>query len=1294
MSTNIIFAHSLQIDATIQHELVDILNVVQNNAYGYLSKFRDDAGYTQKLKTAFGNKFNRKVANHLFDGFAEGNFSAFPTVEIVNRNDINGANGAFSITTGKIYLAAEFISQNANNRQAITNVLLEEIGHSIDAKINKKDAAGDEGDIFSRLVQDKSISQQELVVLRAEDDTATVKLDGQVIQIEQAVKSTSQFITLPKPTTTSTTTTTITDYGSDVEDIIQLQSYRTTSPGLIQKVWGYSGADIFNVNFELPGDGKVGIDFNAGNLKALAKMLVEPDWGVREKRLAMDMSMASTSTAIDVAASVASSLASSIPFAGGGISAGIEAAGIAAKLTVELGNIGGNYALDMEEYNNSLAGINNFFADQNNSDWGTVNVLDARTVVEIRDFEPGVDIITLPNLPTNWTWQTNSGTFGDTGKNYVSVSFKNGRNDSGEILRIGFNDYLSSLITGSQEQLILDLLTLSNSGWAIGDTIKQQKNEQYSIFNGTIANDVVSILATNTTPIVTLFGGLGDDVLIGRIDQNDELYGGDGNDYIAPGTGSDTINGGAGYDRVDYSNLTTGVNVISSKFTSIEGVVGTIYNDTIDLSSLIITNSDNLVAGLVSIKGNDGADSLKGSDYSDLLDGGVGIDTLIGGKGNDIYIVDNANDTITENANEGTDTVKSTVTFSLGSNIENLSLKGTAAINGTGNGGNNLINGNSGNNTLSDDGGNDTLNGYDGDDSLNGGADNDSLSGGIGNDTLDGATGNDTLIGDDNNSALILDGVNDYVSVANSSSLNISQAITIEAWVKLADSAQNQKIIGKTPINPLNSGYLVGVDKGKLYPEFWDSQGNLKTFVMGAIPSNQWTHIAVTWQTGGSMIGYINGIEVGRIAASSNPLGTNNSNLIMGGAPWNPNDFKVNGAIDEVRIWNVARSATEISGNLNKTLGGKETGLVSYWNIDQVTGNTITDLTGKGHIGTVNEQGTNVITETAPIIGGNDSLNGGAGNDSLNGGAGNDSLNGGTGIDTLIGGRGDDIYIVDTTTDTITENANEGTDTIQSSVIFTLATQPNIENLSLTGTATTGTGNAGNNIITGNAVNNSLNGGDGNDSLYGNDGNDTLDGKGGNDNVYGGQGDDQVYGEWGDDWIEGNEGNDQLHGWYGKDTLIGGSGNDVLLGQYNDDSLNAGDGNDSLDGGEGKDTLTGGVGIDRFDYRSLTDSLLNNFDVITDFNANTGNDLFLVSTARAGSLFNAGSVATLDQSGIAAKLTSANFGANYAAQFIFGSDTFVAINDATAGFNANTDAIIKVTGFTGTLTVNNFTTVV
>ena len=135
--------------------------------------------------------------------------------------------------------------------------------------------------------------------------------------------------------------------------------------------------------------------------------------------------------------------------------------------------------------------------------------------------------------------------------------------------------------------------------------------------------------------------------------------------------------------------------------------------------------------------------------------------------------------------------------------------------------------------------------------------------------------------------------------------------------------------------------------------------------------------------------------------------------------------------------------------------------------------------------------------------------------------------------------------------------------------------------------------------------------------------------------------------------------------------LIGSSGNDTLIGGAN---------NDILTGLGGNDRLTGGLGSDRFVYQTLTDSLLANYDGIADFNATT--DRFFVSTTRSG-FNNVGAVSTLDNGGISEKLTSANFGANFAAQFTFGTRSFVAINDATAGFSQTTDAIVEVTGLTG-----------
>jgi len=329
---------------------------------------------------------------------------------------------------------------------------------------------------------------------------------------------------------------------------------------------------------------------------------------------------------------------------------------------------------------------------------------------------------------------------------------------------------------------------------------------------------------------------------------------------------------------------------------------------------------------------------------------------------------------------------------------------------------------------------------------------------------------------------------------------------------------------------------------------------------------------------------------------------------------------------------------------------------------------------------------------------------GSTGNDWVTTGAGADTLNGGIGVDTLSGGLGNDNYIVDSTTDVITENVGEGTDTIQSSISFNLATVNNIENLTLIGTTTiNGTGNSGNNALTGNSANN---------TLIGSLGLDTLNGGAGVDSLVGGTGNDTYIVDTITDYIVENagEGTDTIQSAVNFNLLVfsnienltltgtaaingtGNSGANVLTGNSSANVLNGRSGNDILTGAAGKDTLTGGAGIDRFGYRILTDSILANFDVITDFNANASNDLFLVTTTRSG-FTNVGAVATLDNAGIIARLNTTNFGINAAAQFTFGTRSFVAINDATAGFSATTDAIIEVTGLTGTLGLTNFVTV-
>ncbi|MFB2892388.1 SdiA-regulated domain-containing protein [Aerosakkonemataceae cyanobacterium BLCC-F50] len=277
---------------------------------------------------------------------------------------------------------------------------------------------------------------------------------------------------------------------------------------------------------------------------------------------------------------------------------------------------------------------------------------------------------------------------------------------------------------------------------------------------------------------------------------------------------------------------------------------------------------------------------------------------------------------------------------------------------------------------------------------------------------------------------------------------------------------------------------------------------------------------------------------------------------------------------------------------------------------------TIRDLAGLTSTATV------ALTVTAGsnnILGttGNDNLVGTSRNDIIQGLAGNDTLNGAAGADTLIGGPGDDTYVVDAL-DTIVENAGEGTDLVQSSITYSLASLPNIENLTLTGTAAiNGTGNSSNNVITGNSAANVLDGGLGNDTLNGGAGADTL---------IGGTGDDVYVVDAGDAIVEnagegtdlvqssvtfsianfnnvenltltgnavingtGNSGDNVITGNSANNILNGGDGNDTLNGAAGNDTLNGGAGNDILDGGAGGDRMVGGTGNDTY-FVNVADS--------------------------------------------------------------------------------------------------------
>ncbi len=188
------------------------------------------------------------------------------------------------------------------------------------------------------------------------------------------------------------------------------------------------------------------------------------------------------------------------------------------------------------------------------------------------------------------------------------------------------------------------------------------------------------------------------------------LTGNSGNNTLNGGSGSDTLLGGTGND----SYITDGGDTITESAGQGTDTVQSSVSFTLgaNLENLILTGS-----GAINGTGNTLANQITGNGSNNTLNGAGGNDILIGNAGNDTFITDGG-DSITEDSGQGTDTVQSSVSFTLGANLENLVFTGGGAINGTGNTQANQISGNSGNNTLNGSTGNDTLSGGNGSDNF------------------------------------------------------------------------------------------------------------------------------------------------------------------------------------------------------------------------------------------------------------------------------------------------------------------------------------------------------------------------------------------------------------------------------------------------------------------------------------------------------------------------------------------------------------------------------------------------
>ncbi|MTI19482.1 LamG domain-containing protein, partial [Fulvivirga sp. RKSG066] len=197
---------------------------------------------------------------------------------------------------------------------------------------------------------------------------------------------------------------------------------------------------------------------------------------------------------------------------------------------------------------------------------------------------------------------------------------------------------------------------------------------------------------------------------------------------------------------------------------------------------------------------------------------------------------------------------------------------------------------------------------------------------------------------------------NDYVNTGTgiTSILTGTNTVTAEGWIKPKSSRTFHTIVGNYDAGNLQ--FLLRLDNMK--PVFWVSNGAF-TSVTGTttVPLNTWTHVAGVWD-GTTIKVYVNGALENTVSVSGTM--PTNSYPVKIGANYSNISENCDGVLDEVRIWNVARTQTEISNSMNTPLAGNESGLLAYYDFESGSGTQVLDRTSNGYDG--NFSGTPVWT--------------------------------------------------------------------------------------------------------------------------------------------------------------------------------------------------------------------------------------------------------------------------------------------------------------------------------------------
>ena len=673
-------------------------------------------------------------------------------------------------------------------------------------------------------------------------------------------------------------------------------------------------------------------------------------------------------------------------------------------------------------------------------------------------------------------------------------------------------------------------------------------------------------------------GGMGDDTLDSG-GGGDILRGRDGNDLYQLRSVDDRVIEmlNQGYDTVQVNYATPSAYTLGANLESAIAGIGTL---SINLNGNEFDNA---------ITGNAGINILNGGLGNDTLDGGAGADKLDGGKGDDVLLVDNSGDAVTELANEGHDTVNTTLgKYALTANVEDLIYTGNGDFTGSGN---ELAN------------------------EIHGGQGNDRLTGGAGDDTLYGMGGADIIDGGDGSDVLELTGYIDHYTITRDAGGMIMLINTIAGerirlnGVETLHFLDDTKSLAELLFNQVSDGddFLIGTDgddtidglagadnmTGKLGDDTYvvDNIGDLVNEA-----ANQGTDtVNVAFKAAGTYVLGANIENATVIAAATiavNLTGNDLANALLGNAAANTltggagDDTLDGGAGADKLIGGIGNDVyvVDAAGDIVTELLNEGTDRVDTTLVKYTLGSNLENLRYTGALAF--NGGGNELNNVITGGGGNDTLSGMAGNDTLAGGLGNDVIDGGAGEDTVIvlGNFADYARSRPNATDTVLVNTltrEQITLRNVENVVFADGLKPmtdvqlNIKSI-------------------------------GNDSLGGTAGNDTLDGGLGADTLRGLLGDDTyVVDDVGDTIIEAiNGGLDQVNvaltkaGAYvlsanvenatvtaAASIAVNLTGNDLdnlLIGNAAANTLTGGIGNDTLDGGAGGDKLIGGVGNDLY----------------------------------------------------------------------------------------------------------------